>query len=123
MAALGLVILWAGYLAGITGYSKIKAATSAAPRLSLSDLALPSHRATYMAAAGQWSSANPNAGTGPAPPTVTGGNPILGGGTVAPPASAMKSQSALRAWLHAEYPWLTSFQIDTLVAQSGVKKK
>ena len=29
MAALGLVILWAGYLAGITGYSKIKAATSA----------------------------------------------------------------------------------------------
>jgi len=49
--ALGIVVTWGGYLLFIWGYSKVKSANGLAPTLSLSDCALPSHRATYISAA------------------------------------------------------------------------
>ena len=66
MAPLGFFVLWAGYTLGIFGFSKIKSAYSSNP-LSLSDLALPSHRTTYIAAATTWTQAStttPSAGGG-----------------------------------------------------------
>jgi hypothetical protein len=91
MATLGLVILWSGYMVGVFGYSKIKAATNGSPKLSVSDLALPSHRSVYLTAAAAWGNptpANPNAntpstsnnapGSGITVPTEPGGIPVPG---------------------------------------------
>ena len=54
MATLGILLLWAGYTTGVFGFAKIKSAYGASPALSVSDLALPSHRNTYLAAAQAW---------------------------------------------------------------------
>jgi len=55
VGALGVVVTWAGYALFVLGFSKVKSARSGT-RLSLSDVALPSHRAAYMAAAALWNS-------------------------------------------------------------------
>lgn len=49
MASLGLLLLWSGYTFGIFGWAKIRTA-GGAPKLSFSDVALPSHRAAYLTA-------------------------------------------------------------------------
>ena len=49
MAGLGLILTWSGYLLLAWGVSKVKAGSGGTP-LSLSDCALPSHRAAYIAA-------------------------------------------------------------------------
>ena len=123
MAALGLVIVWASYTLGMLGWTKVKHMTNplAGPGqgkpLTFSDLALPSHRPTYLATftAGPTTPPAVSANGVAAPPTVTGGNPITGGGTVHPPQSAFSSKKQLAAWLKAEYPWLSSAQITTVV--------
>jgi hypothetical protein len=88
MATLGLLILWSGYTVGMFGFAKIKSAYGAAPTLSISDLALPSHRGTYMAAAAAWGSGTPTAASAGTTPTGSGAsapvpgtpfNPNLGG--------------------------------------------
>lgn len=87
MAALGLILIWVGYTTGILGYSKIKSANGATA-LSISDVALPSHRALYMQVAATWATSNsqginPNApysAQGPSGQTVsTGGTTGTGG--------------------------------------------
>ena len=78
MAPLGFFVLWAGYTLGIFGFSKIKSAYGQSPSLSLSDLALPSHRSTFMAAASAWTGASTPPGTSslvPTTPPVKLGNP------------------------------------------------
>ena len=54
MAALGVLVIWAGYTFGVYGFSKIKSAYGASPALSVADVALPSHKSTYLAAAAGW---------------------------------------------------------------------
>ena len=67
MPTLGILILWSGYLVGMFGFSQVKSAYSTVPKLTISDLALPSHRATYMAAAAVWT----NSGAQGVPPGAT----------------------------------------------------
>ena len=55
MPTLGILILWSGYLLGVAGFAQIKSARGTVPKLSISDLALPSHRGTYLSAAILWS--------------------------------------------------------------------
>ena len=74
MATLGLILIWSGYTFGIFGYSKIKSAYGTSPALSLSDLALPSHRLTYIAA---WSPASSSS-------SAAGARGNTGSGTTAP---------------------------------------
>lgn len=74
MATLGILLLWAGYTTGIFGFGRIKSAYGVSPALSISDLALPSHRATYLAAASTWGNSAPP-GTGA---TSTGGSAVSG---------------------------------------------
>jgi hypothetical protein len=57
MPTLGILILWSGYLVGIFGFQKISSARGTVPGLTISDLALPSHRATYLSTAALWSNA------------------------------------------------------------------
>ena len=74
MAALGLFLIWSGYTFGVYGFSKIKSAYGASPSLALADVALPSHRATYITAATGWTSGTSNstaASTGAASTTGT----------------------------------------------------
>ena len=88
MATLGIVLLWGGYTIGVFGFAKIKSAYGLSPSLSISDLALPSHRATYLAAATSWGNqvSTPGAGSTPA----TGGAAGIGapGGTQSGPTAA-----------------------------------
>jgi len=49
VGSLGLVITWGGYVMMVYGYVKMKSAYTGAG-LSISDIVLPSHRATYIAA-------------------------------------------------------------------------
>lgn len=108
MATLGIVFLWFGYTAAIGGLAKIKAAYGAAPALSLSDLALPTHRATYLAAVQAWSTGSASSAsdgststgsgsTTTATATATGSStgpakgiaPGLGQAVTAPPSSPL----------------------------------
>jgi hypothetical protein len=50
MAGLGIILTWSGYLLAVWGYSKIRSAYNPQGALSLPDCALPSRRATYIAA-------------------------------------------------------------------------
>jgi hypothetical protein len=68
MATLGLVLLWFGYTSVIGGLAKIKSAYGNSPALTISDLALPSHRGTYIAAVSAWGTGS----TGAASPGSTG---------------------------------------------------
>jgi hypothetical protein len=70
MATLGIVLLWGGYTIGVFGFAKIKSAYGLSPSLSVSDLALPSHRATYLAAATTWGGSSSSSSTA-APSTGT----------------------------------------------------
>jgi hypothetical protein len=54
MATLGLTLIWTGYALGIFGWSRIKHSS-----LTFSDIALPSHRSTYVTAAQGWAPATP----------------------------------------------------------------
>jgi len=72
MPTLGILILWSGYLLGITGFAKIRSARGGAPALTLSDIALPSHRATYLAAAMAWSNPSPTVPGGFSPGSTSG---------------------------------------------------
>ena len=107
MGPLGIVVLWGGYLFGIWGFSKVKTAYGGI-QLSLSDLALPSHRTTYLASTAAWTQnglylgpavVNPATGInqyggtssasnpeGPAVPTLPGINSL--GGTTGEPGSS-----------------------------------
>lgn len=60
MATLGLFLLWSGYTVGIYGYAKIQNARITAPPLTFSDVALPSHRGLYLAAALFWTTPTPS---------------------------------------------------------------
>ena len=68
MGAVGIVVAWAGYSLFVWGYSKVKGAYGFAPSLTFSDIVLPSHRSTYLAAAQAW----PQASTGNAGQGTTG---------------------------------------------------
>ena len=72
MATLGILLLWAGYTTGVFGFAKIKAAYGASPSLSISDLALPSHRTTYLTAATAWTTSSGTAATSTASGSGTG---------------------------------------------------
>jgi hypothetical protein len=86
MAGLGIFLIWAGYSLGIFGFSKIKSAYNQAPDLSLSDLTLPSYRATYLAAALLWTGGStPTQGSQSSGGTAVGGAP--GGASVITPTS------------------------------------
>jgi hypothetical protein len=75
MPALGVVLIWAGYTFGIFGFAKIQTALGS-PKLSLSDVALPSHRATYLAAAATWGT---NGGGVPGSAAVSGAPAVNNG--------------------------------------------
>lgn len=92
MASLGIVILWSGYTLGIFGLSRIKSAYGSVPNLTISDLALPSHRATYLAAVKAWSTAT----TDPAVPGPIPGSPAsTPGGQVNSAISTAQKQVAI----------------------------
>jgi len=94
MATLGIVLLWGGYTIGIFGFAKIKSAYGLSPTLSVSDLALPSHRNTYLAAAQAWGSGSTAAasstGTGSSNSNSSGGvgSTTVGAGSPPNPAAA-----------------------------------
>jgi len=83
MATLGIVLLWGGYTIGIFGFAKIKAAYGASPSLSISALALPSHRTTYLAAAATWGASTSSTSTGSSSSNInsSGGATAAGGST------------------------------------------
>jgi len=70
MATLGIVLLWGGYTIGVFGFAKIKSAYGLSPSLSVSDLALPSHRNTYLAAATAWGTGSTAAASSTAAPST-----------------------------------------------------
>lgn len=75
MLPLGFVMIWAGYTFGIFGFAKIQTALGS-PKLTLSDVALPSHRATYLAAAQTWGT---NGGGVPGSVAVSGAPAVNNG--------------------------------------------
>jgi hypothetical protein len=75
MLPLGFVMIWAGYTFGIFGFAKIQTALGS-PKLSLSDVALPSHRAIYLAAAATWGT---NGGGVPGSAAVSGAPAVNNG--------------------------------------------
>ena len=70
MGAVGIVVAWAGYSLFIWGFSKVKSAYGTKSALTFSDVVLPSHRSTYVAAATQWAGGTGTTGSSQGPTII-----------------------------------------------------